>query len=220
MFPTATGRRLASFAITLPNIGRKSKTATSPFTIYWTNFILTYFKENHEMKTITYNGKTYLTDLEEDESYAGGIWDLSGSVASTICSITDPCNYNHYEDIQEIVYKLIKDNILAELEKTNRYVYMVVFDWSTCDDDGYEIKLFDTYEKALEQYDRYIENECDAELSWVGEEVFDENGEVNEGYELHCCEQTEGEQDLYWKVADKNDYCRHSYLYLSKEAVL
>lgn len=172
------------------------------------------------MKKINYKGKAYSINVPEDEQGAGGIWDLSGAVASSICSITDPCNYNHYEDIQEIVYKLIKGNILTALPNTTKHVYMVVFDWSTTDDCGLEIKLFDTYKKALARYKQYIKSERNAELSWVGSEVFDENDNVNDGYEFHCCRHTKGEQNLYWKVADKNDYNRHSFLYLSKEKVL
>lgn len=190
------------------------------YTKFWTNFTTIFFKENYDMKNITYNGKTYLTDVPEDEQGAGGIWDLSGEVASEICDITDPCNYNHYGDIQEIVYKLIKNSVLAKVKNSTKFVYMVVFDWSTTDDCGLEINLYNTYEKALTKYNKYIENECNADLSWVGSEVFDENGNVNNDYELHCSKHTAGKQNLYWKVADKNDYNRHSFLYLSKEKVL
>lgn len=172
------------------------------------------------MNKIKYNGKTYLTDVKNDKHNAGGIWDLSEAAASAICNITDPCNYNHYEDIQEIIYKLIKHNVFAELKKPAKHVYMVLFDWSTTDDCGLEIKLFNTYEKALQKFNEYVENECDPEMSWVGEEVFNEDGDVNNDYELHCCVQAEGEQNLYWKVADKNDYNRHSFLYLTKEIIL
>lgn len=70
------------------------------------------------MKTIKYQGVKYKTNLKEDEQYAGGVWDLSGKVASEICTITDPANYEHYEEIQELIYNLIKHDILGSLGPT------------------------------------------------------------------------------------------------------
>lgn len=65
-----------------------------------------------------------------------------------------------------------------------RDVYMVLFDWSTQDDSAVEAELFDTYEKAYGRYQEIITNEKDPELSWVGAEAVDENGNIKDGYDF------------------------------------
>lgn len=69
--------------------------------------------------TVKYQGKLYKTDLQDDKSGAGGLLDLSKAFASTICCMTDPCNYSHYEDIQKEVYGLVKYGVIGELQKTS-----------------------------------------------------------------------------------------------------
>ncbi len=50
--------------------------------------------------------------------------------------------------------------------------------------------------------------------------MFNENGEVNEGFMLECIESTDEEKDLYWKVADKDSYNRYSVITLTKVKIL
>lgn len=75
-----------------------------------------------KIKYIKYKGKRYSTTLKEDThtgsiwNSSGGIWELSGRVAASICDITDPTNYNHSEDIQKIIYDLVRHDILDALE--------------------------------------------------------------------------------------------------------
>lgn len=90
-------------------------------------------------------------------------------------------------------------------------VYEVIFNWSVEDENNVETAIFSTYEKAKEYFDNIIENENDAEISWVGDGVFDENGEVNEGYELNCSpDYPENEEhDLWWCVWNNN--CNEYY---------
>lgn len=76
------------------------------------------------------------------------------------------------------------------------------------------------YDVAKDKYDRLIEDENDADISWVGEEVFDENGEVNKGYHFDCSEETNEEQNLCWKVADLNSPNRFSIITLTKVEIL
>lgn len=98
-----------------------------------------------------------------------------------------------------------------------KYVYMVQFDWSTTDADGIETELFADYDKAYARYKEMIANELDPDLSWVGDQAFDENGELNEDYEFN--EGDYGDDHLYWHVVDKNDYYRHSFIDLIKKEV-
>ena len=56
-------------------------------------------------------------------------------------------------------------------------------------------------------------------MSWVGDEVLDENGEVNDGYELDCNTDDENAESLYWHVVDKNDYNRRSFIDLIKKEI-
>lgn len=101
----------------------------------------------------------------------------------------------------------------------NNNIYLILFDWSTTDCDGIETYLYRHYEDARQKFEELIENECDAELSWVGSEVFDENGEVNDGYELDCNMDDENAQELYWRVVDQNDYNRRSFIDLLKREI-
>ena len=98
-------------------------------------------------------------------------------------------------------------------------VYLILFDWSTTDCDGIETYLYHNYEDARHKFDELIENESDAEMSWVGSEVFDENGEVNDGYELDCNTDDETAHELFWRVVDKNDYNRRSFIDLFKREI-
>ena len=88
--------------------------------------------------------------------------------------------------------------------------------WSTDEDDGTDYYLYKNYDTAKNKYDRLIEDENDADISWIGSEVFNENGEVNKGYKLKCSEVTESEQDLYWNVEDEGNSKRYSYISLTK----
>lgn len=49
--------------------------------------------------------------------------------------------------------------------------------------------------------------------------MFDENGEVNDDYELDCNTDEENAHELYWHVVDKNDYNRHSFIDLLKREI-
>ena len=101
----------------------------------------------------------------------------------------------------------------------DEHIYLVLFDWSTTDCDGIETYLYRRYEDARRKFDELIQNECDAEMSWVGSEVFDMNGEVNEGYELDCNTDDETAHELFWRVADKSDYNRRSFIDLFKRKI-
>lgn len=98
-------------------------------------------------------------------------------------------------------------------------VFMVVFDWSTTDNEDIEIKLFDSYEKALKHFNQTIKNEMDPEMSWVASEAFDKNGNIAEGFTLDSNCDEEGEHNLYWRVVDCYDYYRHDFLELRQVEV-
>lgn len=101
----------------------------------------------------------------------------------------------------------------------NNKIYLILFDWSTTDLDGIKTFHFHHFEDARKKFNELIENECNPDLSWVGSEVFDENGGVNEGYELDCNSDDENAKELYWHVVDKNDYNRRSFIDLTKKEI-
>lgn len=105
------------------------------------------------------------------------------------------------------------------IAKKENFVYIVQFDWSTTDCDGIETYLYYRHEDALDKFNELIENESDADLSWVGSEVFDENGDVNDGYDLECNTDDENAESLYWHVVDKSDYNRRSFIELFKREI-
>lgn len=96
-------------------------------------------------------------------------------------------------------------------------VYEVIFNWSTEDENNIETAIFSTYKKAKKYFNNIIKNENDAEISWVGDGVFDENGEVVDGYELNCnTDYSKGkeEQDLWWCVWNKDNDKYYDEIYL------
>ena len=122
----------------------------------------------------------------------------------------------------------------------NNNIYLILFDRSTTDSDGIETFLYRDYDAAVKKFNELIDDECDADTSWVGSEVFDagifedgyyrykrgdyfekfdENGEVNDGYELDCNTDDETAEELYWHVVDKSDYNRRSFINLMKREI-
>ena len=91
-------------------------------------------------------------------------------------------------------------------------VYMVLFDWSTTDDEAVEVELFDNYTKAHERFCEIILIEQNPDMSWVGEEAFEIDGRIKDGYIFDSNEDLSGQTDLWWNVTDEDDYNRHSFI--------
>ena len=102
----------------------------------------------------------------------------------------------------------------------NNYVYMVRVAYSTDESDGIVTHLYKNFNDAVTKYYQIIHEECEPENSWVGNEVFNEYGEVNEGYTVDYNEYEEREMDLYWTVVDDYNYNRHTFIDLMKLEVL
>lgn len=105
---------------------------------------------------------------------------------------------------------------VTAINEKHTYNYLVMLEWLTEDDNGIDYYLYKDYSAAKNKYKQLIKDEKNADISWVGAEVFDENGEVNEGYELDCSKVTEKGQDLYWKVIDLNKSNVFSMITLTK----
>ena len=101
-----------------------------------------------------------------------------------------------------------------------KHVYLVQLNWSTTDYDGVETFLYAEYDDAYSKFKDLITDECDAGTSWIGSEVFDEDGEINDDYDVDCCDNNSGDTDVYWYVTDKNDYNRHTFIDLMKKDIL
>lgn len=101
----------------------------------------------------------------------------------------------------------------------NKDIYMILFDWSTTDSDSIKTFLYHHYEDAVAKFNELIEDECNPHLSWVGENVFDENGDVKDGYDLDCNTDDKNAKKLYWHVVDKSDYNRRSFINLIKKEI-
>lgn len=101
----------------------------------------------------------------------------------------------------------------------NKNIYMILFDWSTTDSDGIETFLFHRFEDAVNKFNKLIEDERNPDVSWVGSEAFDEHGNVNDGYELDRNTNDKRAENLYWRVVDKNDYNRRSFIDLYKKEI-
>ena len=138
----------------------------------------------------------------------------------------DELNSNHYNYIINIAIRelswfrhiVFKDVIAINVKKS--YTYLFMLEWQTEDDSGLDYYLYHDYSAAKDKYENLIRDENDADISWVGSEVFDENGEVNDGFEFNCTEETNEEQNLCWKVTDTNSYNRYSLITLTKVEIL
>lgn len=135
-------------------------------------------------------------------------------------------NASHSNDTINIAIRELswfKNIIFKEVTAINKkksYVYLVMLDWVTEDDDGIDYYLYKDYGVAKDKYKRLIEDENDADISWVGSEVFDENGSVNKGYHFECSEETDEEKNLCWKVIDFKADRRYSLITLTKVEIL
>ena len=109
---------------------------------------------------------------------------------------------------------------VKSIKEKQNHVCLVMLEWSTEDDAGVDYYLYHDYKAAKDKYNRFIEDENEADISWIGSEVFDENGNVNKGYHFDCSEETDEEQNLCWRVADLNDSNRFSIITLSKVEIL
>lgn len=92
-------------------------------------------------------------------------------------------------------------------------IYMVLFDWSTTDDEAVEVELFDTYKKAYTRFNEIISNEMVFDISWAAE-AFDDNGEILDGYEFEEHIESDGiqEYDCWWNLTNKNDWYVHDFI--------
>lgn len=97
-------------------------------------------------------------------------------------------------------------------------VFTVIFDWATDDDSDIDVYTYADYNAALSKYKSIIADELNPNLSWIGGEAFDENGSLNDGYDLSEQQSIIGETDLYWKVLDNNGY-RHSCVSLNVKEI-
>ena len=96
-----------------------------------------------------------------------------------------------------------------------QYVYLITLDWATEDDKGFEFDICATPEKAFELFHKRIHEEKDPLLSWVGEEVFAEDGSVKEGYTLDTFVDRTFSESSRWCVSD-DDTGRFSDIYLRR----
>lgn len=92
-------------------------------------------------------------------------------------------------------------------------IYMVMFDWSTTDDEAVEVQLFDTYEKAYKRFREIIADELVFDNSWAAE-AFNEDRTVKDGFEFeeHILSDGTDEYDCWWNLTNKYDWNVHDFL--------
>lgn len=98
------------------------------------------------------------------------------------------------------------------------YVYMVMLDWSVDEfEKGYDITLFNSYDKADGFYRQLIEKESDPDNSWVGSEALDEDGNPYDDFDLDISDSDSNNKS--WDVIDNNDGRRYVYISLKRMEV-
>lgn len=92
-------------------------------------------------------------------------------------------------------------------------IYLVLFQYSTDDNDGVDTQAFDTYEKAVKRFYEIIENEKTPEMSWASNAF--ENEKLSNGYELDYSDFADGqEHELWWYLTCKLDWYLHDFIEL------
>lgn len=166
----------------------------------------------------TYEETTYSIEISAENDYPDYFRELlrTGKFNASNSNETINIALRELSWFKNLIYK----EVISVNEKCN-YAYLVMLDWLTPDDHDTDYYHFKTYADALDKFNSVISDECDADISWVGSEVFDENGEVNEGFELRCNTATDdnNERDLYWNVSDKDKF-RYSSITLTKIKIL
>lgn len=165
----------------------------------------------------TQNKTTYTIELSVADNYEQYFNELlkNGELNASHYNYTITIALRELSWFRNIVFK----EVIA-INAQHKYTYLVMLEWSTEDDSGLDYYIYNSYTDAKGKYKRLIEDENDADISWVGDEVFDENGEVNEGYNLECTEETDEEQNLCWRVSDSNSDRRYSVITLTKVEII
>lgn len=90
------------------------------------------------------------------------------------------------------------------------HVFMVLLDWSTTDEDGFQIELFKNYDDAYDRFKEIISEQL--KEFWDGEVDFDIDGDPGEEYEFSEEDNNSGESEVYWHLSYKHDYSPSSLL--------
>ena len=101
----------------------------------------------------------------------------------------------------------------------NQKIYMVQLDWSNDDDQGILTYLYNTKEKALEKFNKILEEEKTLDWYW-SKDAFDENGNLDEeNYELETNIDDESAIELYWQLKCNGNFYLHDFLELREMEV-
>ncbi len=101
----------------------------------------------------------------------------------------------------------------------NQKIYMVQLDWSNDDDQGILTYLYNTKEKALEKFNKILEEEKTLDWYW-SKDAFDENGNLDEeNYKLETNIDDESAIELYWQLKCNGNFYLHDFLELREMEV-
>ena len=92
---------------------------------------------------------------------------------------------------------------------------MVMLDWSTTDEDGFQIELFKKYDDAYDRFKEIISEQL--KEFWDGEVNFDIDGDPGEEYEFSEEDNNSGESEVYWHLSCKHDYYTHTFVDLLRK---
>lgn len=95
------------------------------------------------------------------------------------------------------------------------HVFMVTLDWSTTDEDGFQIELFKKYDDAYDRFKEIISEQL--KEFWGGEVNFDIDGDPGEEYEFSEEDNNSGESEVYWHLSCKHDYYTHTFVDLLRK---
>lgn len=95
------------------------------------------------------------------------------------------------------------------------HVFMVMLDWSTTDEDGFQIELFKNYDDAYDRFKEIISEQL--KEFWDGEVDFDIDGDPGEEYEFSEEDNNSGESEVYWHLSCKHDYYTHTFVDLLRK---
>lgn len=161
----------------------------------------------------TYEEITYSLEIDVEGDYPEYFKDLlqNGELTASHNNNTIVIALRELSWFKNLIFRHV-----TAINEKRAYNYLVMLEWLTEDDNGIDYYLYKDYNDAKNKYELLIEDENDTDISWVGSEVFDENGEVNEGFEVESSEGAEYGQNLYWRAIDLRNERRYSIITLTK----
>lgn len=108
---------------------------------------------------------------------------------------------------------------ISDNQKIQSTMYLIIFDWSTDDDNGIETYLYYDHDAAYKKFNEIVNDELDPEMSWVGSRAINKNKKAKKGYVLNYKDEMKGDNKTCFYVMEEGNYNFHSCIDLIKKEI-